>query len=347
MLTALEVEFRSVAEFLMDRSSVSHPLGTAYELGTLPTSGGAVAVAVGQVGSGNVRAAIEAERALTFFSSELFVFVGVAGGIKDVQIGDVVAATRVYGYESGKDATEFLTRPDVGETSYSFQQCAMDVSRSDRWQQRIAPRPRPAPRAFIGPIAAGEKVVSSARSPTFLLLRQRFGDALAVEMEGRGTLAGAFAHTHVATGVVRGISDLIEHKEDADASGSQRLASAHAAGFAMEVIATFSRDTVVRGKEAPAPSREPEWWAGVSSEASRLYPAGPCDHDIWIRGGGDLASLPLQGEGRTQWERALRLLKHGGGGASISAVQLLSVMLEDFPRNAVLKRLLVNRPKSS
>jgi hypothetical protein len=160
-------------------------------------------------------------------------------------------------------------------------------------------------------------------------------------MEGRGTLAGAFAHTHVATGVVRGVSDLIENKEAADAAGSQKMASAHAAAFAAELIARFSPEIRAhRSGDVRAPTPEPTWWAHVLSEAARLYPSGPCERDIWIRAGGDLAALAIQGDGRTQWGRALRLLQQGGGGASISGVQLLSIMLEDFPRSAEVNRLL-------
>src|SRR5712691_954998 len=169
VLTALSVEFKAARAQLTSLRTVEHPSGTIYEMGQFFSGGQQWTVAIVQTGSGNVRAAIEAERAIAHFNPSHVFFLGVAGGIKDVNLGDVVAASKVYGYETGKAADEFRTRTDIGESSYDLVQRAMRVARDDRWQQRLIGTTHTNPRAVVAPIAAGEKVVSSTSSSTFTL----------------------------------------------------------------------------------------------------------------------------------------------------------------------------------
>ena len=92
ILTALSVEYLAVrAHFQALREEV-HTQGTIYERGTF----GAWEVGIIEIGAGNVGAALEAERAIAYFRPDVILFVGVAGGIKDVAIGDVVVSTNVY-----------------------------------------------------------------------------------------------------------------------------------------------------------------------------------------------------------------------------------------------------------
>src|SRR5437588_2548547 len=106
ILTAIPVEYVAVRAYLHDPREEIHPQGTIYERGTFSSEHQAWDVVIGEVGMGGQKAAAEAERAIVHFKPDVILFVGVAGGLKDVQMGDVVAATKVYGYESGKVETE-------------------------------------------------------------------------------------------------------------------------------------------------------------------------------------------------------------------------------------------------
>lgn len=338
VLTALQVEFLAVRAHLGDPRPVAHPKGTAYDAGTFVSAAGTWTVVVVQTGPGNVRAAIEAERAIAHFHPSLLLFVGVAGGLKDVTLGDVVAATKVYGYESGKAEKEFLTRTEIGESSYDLVQRAMRVAREGHWQQRISPTPSHHPRAIVAPIAAGEKVVVSKEAEVFQVLRRSFSDAAAVEMEGFGALRAGYANSAVHALVVRGISDLIEKKAEADAGGSQEKASAHAAAFAFEVLSNVSASAdLSRLSNVHLASKEEAIWMELEGIAGELYPKGPTDSEIWSRAGGDVSMLDLNQSGRAAWHSALRKLRQGGGGLTISFNSLLSVMRSDFPSHPVLQ----------
>lgn len=240
ILTALPVEYLAIRTHLTDLQEEMHPQGTIYERGKFVTNRQSWEVGIAEVGAGNAGAAVEAERAIAYFKPEILFFVGIAGGIKDVAIGDVVAATKVYGYESGKVGEQFFTRPTLGQSAYALVQRAKREAGKADWLQRLPGSLVSQPRVLVAPIAAGEKVVASKQSDVFNFIRASYNDAIAVEMEGFGFLSAAFAYPNIKAVVIRGISDLVEGKNDDSVEPEQlrqEKASHHASAFAFEMLA--------------------------------------------------------------------------------------------------------------
>ncbi|MBD2180337.1 hypothetical protein H6S82_01720 [Planktothrix sp. FACHB-1355] len=239
ILTALSVEYQAVREHLTDVQEETHPQGTIYERGYFTANGRVWQVGIAEIGTGNASASSEAERAIAYFKPKVLLFVGVAGGIKDLALGDVVAATKIYSYESGDAEDEFLPRPELELASYNLVQRARAEARPYKrdWLQRVQHLPDRIPSVWVAPIAAGEKVLASTRSSFFQFLRKQYSDAIAVEMEGYGLLKAVRMNQQVSAIVIRGISDLIDDRTEADAFSSQEMAARHASAFAFEILA--------------------------------------------------------------------------------------------------------------
>ena len=239
ILTALEVEYLAVRNHLIDLQEEEHPQGTIYERGKFVTNGQTWEVGIAQVGAGNSGSAIEASWAIAYFKPNILFFVGIAGGIKDVEIGHVVAATDIYNYESGKVGEQFSTRPKSGKSAHKLVQRAIVEARKPDWLKRLSNSPSSPIKVHVAPIVAGEKVVVSRESDVFKLIRASYNDAIAIEMEGYGFLSAAFAYPEIGSIVIRGISDLVEGKNDDSVEpedNRQAKASAHASAFAFEIL---------------------------------------------------------------------------------------------------------------
>ncbi len=236
VLTALNVETRAVLRHLSDIREET-VRGTVFHLGRFNEWD----VAVAECGEGNAYAAATVERGIVHFRTEIALFVGVAGGVKDVSIGDALVSSKVYGYERGKDTGDgFKPRPVVFLPTYTLEQRARTVKLKEDWRRRLSPTLRHTnPQIYIGAIAAGEKVVASSAGKIAEFIRENYGDTLGVEMEGQGFLAGVHINAPVQGCVVRGISDLLDGKAGADKAGSQEQAADVASAVAFEILATL------------------------------------------------------------------------------------------------------------
>jgi nucleoside phosphorylase len=240
ILTALQVEYMAVREHLFDLEELPPYKGKVYEKGVFHGLYHDWEVGIAMVGAGNNICAMETERAINYFSPEVIMFVGVAGGIKDLKLGDVVAADKAYGYEHGKAGKTFYSRPEVGKSTYSILERAKAEARKEDWKKRIKTNGIISNTSvIIKPIAAGEKVVTETRSEVFTLLRNNYNDSVAVEMEGSGFYTACHANEHIHSLIVRGISDLLKNKEKSDKFGYQVIASQNASAFAFEVLSKF------------------------------------------------------------------------------------------------------------
>ncbi|MCP4699684.1 MAG: hypothetical protein GY862_22965 [Gammaproteobacteria bacterium] len=256
-ITALGLEYLAVKKYLSEPKEEEYK-GALYEIGEYRTPDNVCwRIALVQTGAGTKPAAIHTERAISYFDPSHIFFAGVAGGIsKEVKLGDVVASSKVYGYESGKaDEKGFHARPDAALPSHDMEQRAMSIVRNEQWPQKLSNPPQPPPNAYVAPIAAGEKVLADSRGPICQFIRKHYNDALAVEMEGAGFLSAAHAHTGIQAMVVRGISDLLDDKEQADKKKWQPKAAAHAAAFAFAMLDKINQNSVKKPLDEQTPEK--------------------------------------------------------------------------------------------
>ncbi|MEU8116930.1 effector-associated domain EAD1-containing protein [Micromonospora sp. NPDC048947] len=341
IVTALQLERRAVREHLHDLH-VETATGLAADIGRFGEGNGQ-RIAVIETGAGNVDAAVLTTRAEDALRPALIVMLGVAGGLKDVAVGDVVASSKVYWIEGGKQESALRPRPDMAPVSPALVQVARAVAVDDVWLTRgtgaagmwsAAGRP---PAALVAPIVVGEKVLVDRSSDMVTLLKASYGDAVAIDMEDFGVLRGGRSTERARVIAIRGISDLVDGKAEADASGSQPLAAANAAAFLFEMLTRLTSDN---GRNDDGDSNgggdQRRDLAGLGRE---LYPEGPQQDGLWERAGGDPSRLLPSGSGAARWWHATRLLQQGGGGQRITTGSLIAAMVEDYPGNSRLQRI--------
>jgi nucleoside phosphorylase len=277
IITALPIERTAVLEHLRDAGEEPPLRGSVYRKGIFDDRSDPWEVVVAEIGAGNENAAAEAERVIAHYAPQVALFVGVAGAVKDLVHGDVIASTKVYNYEAGKDRkNHFETRPEIALPAYSLLARARHEAGESGWRDRIrptdkAPELAAPPGARVGPIAAGSKVLASNRTETYKFIRDHYGDAVAVEMEGHGFLLGVRMNHPTQGIVVRSISDRIGDKNPNRDRDWQPIAARHAAAFAFQILAKL---TDLDAGQLPLAAKIDEDWQVEHLEDARRT-AGP------------------------------------------------------------------------
>lgn len=329
VLTALSIERDAIIKHLTDVKLEKHSeVGTDYHRGFFATPSSNIDVVVGRTDQTNINAALETERALQYYKPSHAFYVGVAGGLKDVKVGDIVIGVDVIGYERGKAEDEiFKPRPQFGASSYDLERAANSFKISSSWKaiatSLVDAQFAPVISVVSGTIASGEKVDASYKSDLHKQIKANASHALAIEMEGLGFLKVCMTRPAVKSLLLRGISDLVDDKGEMDGKGSQPYASQNVAAFLFGLITElghFDKEDLSIGSQ-------------LFEIVCKLYPRGVEDRRIWERARGDLSLLTLGTQGKGQWFEAIKLIEQGGGGSDITLNNLIQTMLEDFNRN--------------
>lgn len=228
LLCAVPVEWESLRELIPDAVSDPHLSDPAIR-GHIEFRERSLRVALVEVGMGLTASGLATLKAIEKYRPSLVVFAGIAGGIKDVHIGDVVIADKVYPYETGKvDSGQFQARFDTRTLPTEL------ISTARQLRAKFAPNDY---RLFVGALASGEKVLADIGAEELKRIRTLGGDSLAVEMEGAAVLSAIDrAELSPAYFLVRGISDLIADKSETDAESGQERAIRHARETTMRLI---------------------------------------------------------------------------------------------------------------
>ncbi len=172
---------------------------------------------------------------LQHFSPRIVLMIGCAGGIKDVEIGDVVCAERVTD-PRGKTLA-YGERADYGfahRGNGGLVQLARVVAMSRAWDDG---KPY---RVEIGEILSGVDVETDP--VTVDRLKRSHPKALGVETEGYGFMEGAAGSPQIPALVLRGISDMCANKAEADAENWQQRSTRRAWHFAQRLMTEYFSD---------------------------------------------------------------------------------------------------------
>jgi nucleoside phosphorylase len=224
IITILEEEYKAVLHLLRRVRQVvgSSDLDNqhAWVVGEVytPTSPVPYTVALAMSpGAGTNSAVIATKNTILAFDPRCILVVGVAGGLGDMKLGDVVVADRICAYEYGKVDHGFQPRPDLDSpTDAAIASAARTLAaRYPGWYTELTQHQgirTLSPLIKVGNVASGDKVVDDTTDNFFASVIKSRGKLQAVEMEGAGAAAAIQdareMRQAISFGMIRGISDL-------------------------------------------------------------------------------------------------------------------------------------------
>jgi nucleoside phosphorylase len=229
IITILAEEYRAVLQLLRRVRQVvgSSDLDNrhAWVVGEVdtPTSPVPYTVALAMSsGPGNNAAVIATKNTILAFDPRCILVVGVAGGLGNIRLGDVVVADRICAYEYGKVDHGFQPRHDLDSpTDASIASAARTLAdRYPGWYMELTQHQGGmslSPRIEVGKVASGDKVVDDTTDNFFAHIIKSREKLHAVEMEGAGAAAAIQdareMRQAISFGMIRGISDLPRQDE--------------------------------------------------------------------------------------------------------------------------------------
>jgi nucleoside phosphorylase len=229
----------------LERGEVIKHFGTTQyvpdlfaDVGLWPLQNPIFEVYVIVTGAGNLEAQRGVLRVLKKINPKIAFFVGVAGGVKDSNIGDVTYSMKVHYYEGGKEDKDGMkSRPVSERSSDDLVQLAHRVA-GQKWQPADESDMETSPKAISAVIASGEKVLASTepQAVTFQQIKAAYNDTQVIEMEGFGFLKACRDENIRHCMVIRGISDKLTDKAESDQQGNQPLAARNAVAFLFSLL---------------------------------------------------------------------------------------------------------------
>ena len=206
ILNPIEKEQLAIKKYLRDASNYSEE-GFYYIKGAYSGKFHDFRVYSVLTGARNAPMALAADKAIRQFKPDFIFLIGIAAGIKDVKIGDIVVGTKTYSYESGKIKDgKYLGRPDVFNFTPELINLSRRIKADNLWTNRVVGTIKNKTNIEFGPIISGDRVLDSSDAQEFEIIANHYNDTKALEMEAHGFGEALKHHPQVLSLLIRGIS---------------------------------------------------------------------------------------------------------------------------------------------